>query len=755
MNNAFPRRARTPRSSRFALVLVALLATVLTGCQAMAQGASEVAISLGQTLRGQLSSSDTRLDSGEYFDSYRFNGVAGQRITITMRSSQLDAYVGIVGPNGFSDENDDAASGSTDAELTLTLPTTGSYTIVATSYAPGETGNYTLRLIDLPVAQQPGALQAGQTVLGSLASGDDRLVSGEYVDAWTYTGRRGERLIITLESRDFDTYLMVRGDLEDENDDDPAVRGSTDSRLDVTLPADGTYRILATSYAPGETGEYALRVIVAGGDSSLPSDAVESIAVGQSVNGRLSPSDPQLDSGEFFDGYALSGRRGQQLEIRLDSEHFDPYLSILGPNGFGEYNDDDPESNTLNSRLRVTLPEDGTYHVYATSYAGEETGDYVLRVIDAGEAQPQGGSGVQLQLGSSVSGELGPGDETLTSGEFVDRYTFSGQVGQRVTISMSSSELDAYLLLRSPSGANEYNDDVGAGNTNSRLETILAESGVYTIGATSYAPGETGGYTLQIAPGTGGGLGAARGQEGRVFAVMVGISDYQGFAGDLPYTDEDAIKLYQALSDAGVLAEQSVLLVDGQATRANIIAAFQQVAAAAGPDDTFLFFFSGHGNQRPVAVAGNEPDDRDETIVAVDGEITDDEMAALFRLVRADTAIIALDACFSGGFARDVVAVPGVMGVFSSEEDLTSAVASKFQAGGYLSLFLRTGLVGGADENRDGVVTAGELSVYLRLQFNEHVHGVGAQTLEGQRNYQFLVVDRGGVRVDDALLALR
>ena len=94
------------------------------------------------------------------------------------------------------------------------------------------------------------------------------------------------------------------------------------------------------------------------------------------------------------------------------------------------------------------------------------------------------------------------------------------------------------------------------------------------------------------------------------------------------------------------------------------------------------------------------------------------------------------------------------MGVFSSEEDLTSAVADKFQAGGYLSHFLRTGLDGTADENGDDLVTAGELSTYLRRQFQVEVADVEAETADGQRNYQNLVIDRGGVQVDDVIVRL-
>jgi len=127
----------------------------------------------------------------------------------------------------------------------------------------------------------------------------------------------------------------------------------------------------------------------------------------------------------------------------------------------------------------------------------------------------------------------------------------------------------------------------------------------------------------------------------------------------------------------------------------------------------------------------------------------------MFRQVHVATSIIALDSCFSGGFARDVVATPGVMGVFASEEDLTSNVAFELKAGGYLSIFLRDGLSGEADANRNGALTAGELSAYLHRQFADNVREVESHTMERKSNYQFLVIDRGSVDVDDLVLSLR
>lgn len=745
---------------------LALAAIALTAPSAARAQAS---LAPGQSAQGELAAGDSQLQSGEFYDAFTVQGRAGQRLVIRMRSTAFDTYVFIRGPGDFSADNDDDGSGGTDSLLEVRLPADGVYRIAATSYAPGETGRYALEIVEGSVetadATRGGEIAIGQTVRGALSAADERISTGEYVDTWTLTGRRGQTLTISMESTDLDAYLMVRGpgDLAEDNDDDPAARGSTNARLTVTLPASGQMRIRPTSYRPGETGAYVLTVAEGeaadGAPQAFAADESGVLRVGAAVSGDLRQGDGQLQQGEYYDAYTLRGRRGQQLEITMQSGAFDTYVAIVGPDEFGAYNDDDVDAGGTDSRMLVTLPRDGDYTVVATSYAGGETGAYQLRVAETTAVAP--GQGIaaaadSIAVGREQRGSLAQGDATLRSGEFTDSYRFRGRAGQRLTVEMASGDFDTYLILVAPSGVQEENDDApGGGGTNSSLETVLAEDGDYTIIATSYQPGETGAYTLRVAPSTSRPSAASPARSGRVFAVMVGVSDYQGTANNLAYTDEDAVKMAEALNRAGVLADQSIVLTNAQATVANVRAAFQRVAAAAGPDDAFLFFFSGHGMQERTSATPDEPDAREESIVMVDGVITDNQMAEMFRTVNAGVSLIALDSCFSGGFARDVVAVPGVMGLFSSEEDLTSAVADKFQAGGYLSLFLRTGLSGEADEDRNRVVTAGELSVYLRRQFVEHASNVPSETIEGQRNYQYLVVDRGGVRVDDQLLALQ
>jgi hypothetical protein len=618
-------------------------------------------------------------------------------------------------------------------------------------------------------AQGAGSLTAGRPVRGQLARGDETLQSGEYTDEWTFQARRGQTYELSLSSSAFDAYLLVRGPggLSEDNDDDPAARGSRDSRLRFTAPADGQVEVSATSYEPGETGAYTLTLGGAASSSvSRPAATASDGAVrlGQTVDGRLGAGDSQLDSGEYTNSYVLHGRRGQTLDLRLTSTAFDPYVAINGPGDFSAFNDDDPAvTDGRNSRLVVTLPADGDYRITATSYASGEQGAYRLAVLDGTGASTPPPPAVRpserasanggITIGQAVSGSLDAGDDTLQTGEYVDNYRFTGRRGQRVAVELTSSAFDAYTILRTPSGDQQDNDDARDGTHDSRLDTVLAEDGEYEVQVTSYAPGETGSYRFSVTPSLGSPRQASVQGGARVFAVMVGVSDYET-QNDLEFTDEDARKLAETLRADGSLNDASVVLTNAEATVAGVRRAFARVAAQAGPQDTFLFFFSGHGDQSEVAVSGLEPDGKSEAIVLQDGEITDTEMASLFGSLRTRLSLLVIDSCFSGGFARNVVDRPGVMGLFSSEEDLTSAVADKFQAGGYLSHFLRAGMGGEADGDGDRLVTAGELATYLRRQFREQVENVESETQDGQRNYQNLVVDRGGVQVDDVIVRL-
>ena len=496
--------------------------------------------------------------------------------------------------------------------------------------------------------------------------------------------------------------------------------------------------------------------VLIGETSALAQTERPVIAPGQLVAGELTPNDSQRRSGKFEDVYVVRGQRGERIDLRLESDDFDAFLVVTGPEGFSLSNDDEGE-DSLHSRLILEFPADGEYRVAATAFRSGETGAYRLRADrpSADAAVTRAEPAEPIAIGATMNGRLERGDGQLGSGEYSDRYRFAARRGQRIRAEVTAGKFDTYLILRRPDGTQDENDDTVVGeraSTDSRIDTVLAEDGEYVLVVTSYQPGETGQYRLTVEPSPG--LPRQIGVPGgpRVLALLVGVSDYGGRANNLPNTDRDAQLLFGGLRAAGLLHPASILLRNGEATTKSVSAAFEQAAAQAGPDDLFLFFFSGHGDQVDVARSPQELDGRSETIELHDAAMTDAELGPLFASVRSRMAMVVIDACYAGGF-RNLIDRPNVMGLFSSEEDLTSLVASRFKAGGFLSYFLRAGLSGEADDDGDRIVTAGELSTYVRRRFRRE-GDIPATTREDERNYQNLLVERGGVHIDDVVVRL-
>ncbi|MBN1966078.1 MAG: PPC domain-containing protein, partial [Anaerolineae bacterium] len=102
------------------------------------------AIATGAPMTGAISSTS-------YAHLYTLNGSAGETVTITMAGAGgLDAYLGLLDPeNQVIAEDDDSGGGATgyDAQISIRLPESGSYVIVATRAGIDEgtsTGSYTL-----------------------------------------------------------------------------------------------------------------------------------------------------------------------------------------------------------------------------------------------------------------------------------------------------------------------------------------------------------------------------------------------------------------------------------------------------------------------------------------------------------------------------------------------------------------------------------------------------------------------------------
>ena len=586
---------------------------------------------------------------------------------------------------------------------------------------------------------------------GRLQKGDGTLESGEYADEYTFAGTTGQRAVIDLRSGDFDPYVFVRAPSGEQFDNDDFEGDASRSLLALDLAEGGEYRVTVTSYDAGETGGYTLSIDV--GQDGLTSRLDR--------RGTLDPGDETLTSGEYVDTYEFEGTPGQRVAIDLRSSAFDTYLILKDPAGEQTENDDaDGDDDVGHSYVEADLTEAGTYEVLVTSYETGERGSYEL-TIDPGASAPAAPSdrdALTLTVGSPRNGALDAGDLTFADGgEYHDLYVFDGAEGDAIRLELSSDDFDTYLGVITPSGEEISNDDFAGSTDRSVIDLTLAETGRYRVQATSYGAAETGRYQLALAAGTLD-VPVERRAEGRIYGLFAGISDYQPPARPLLYTAEDATRIRDALiNGSGMNAADAYTFVDEQATVGNITAAIRAIAARMRPDDTFVMFYSGHGGQtqRSAGPEPADPDSLDETLALYDGELSDDQLRALFDEIDDGTVLLWLDSCHSGGFAKDIVSAPNRMGIFSSEEDLSSNVADKFRAGGYLSYFLDEAIAQGlADEDGDRAITAIELSQYLHERYRADVKSTRAVDVvrtEMNLGYQHLVVDRGSIGAYDVL----
>ncbi len=97
------------------------------------------------TITGKLDSNSQIFDDYKtYYNTHTFEGTAGEQIKIELSSEEFDTYLILIDPEGKKiAENDDYGSNK-NAGIVITLPLTGTYKIIANSYQPQTTGNYSL-----------------------------------------------------------------------------------------------------------------------------------------------------------------------------------------------------------------------------------------------------------------------------------------------------------------------------------------------------------------------------------------------------------------------------------------------------------------------------------------------------------------------------------------------------------------------------------------------------------------------------------
>ena len=267
------------------------------------------------------------------------------------------------------------------------------------------------------------------------------------------------------------------------------------------------------------------------------------------------------------------------------------------------------------------------------------------------------------------------------------------------------------------------------------------------------------------------------------YGLVIGIDDYQHISPKLDGAVNDARDVADALRKNG--AQEVRLLVNQEASRDAIMAAWGDLVSKAHKGDIIVLHYAGHGGQEPEHIKGSEPTGFDSTLLLADfalkgkdtyERIVDDEMGEMFKRAADAGAklMVVVDACHSGtmtrAFSNPAIAKPRVRAVtylpIDPAEDrlppmdpawakIPKDIPNVFYFGavqdneespeveiegrwrGALSWALASGLRGAADTNGDGVVTIEELRNYIVDQIN--------MKLEGQQHPSIIPTEHRGV----------
>jgi len=217
----------------------------------------------------------------------------------------------------------------------------------------------------------------------------------------------------------------------------------------------------------------------------------------------------------------------------------------------------------------------------------------------------------------------------------------------------------------------------------------------------------------------------------RLYALLVGVADYEDESLRLKYAADDAVLLDQVLSDKAAKAFAGVEVqrfVDRKATKQAFLGGLKWLKDSMKDQDVGIIFFSGHGYR-----------DEDDIFYMLPAEVRRGSIdatgldGALFKRKLAGIKgklVVILDACHAGAvekdaggkrqlrpitddFVRDMIRDDSGIVMMCSSTGREVSTEDPRLGHGFFTQALADGLSGQADLNKDGFVYLNELDTYL------------------------------------------
>ena len=485
---------------------------------------------------GPLYGESIAIDDGEWIGettaaagviAYDFTASAGDVLDAQLSSEVFDAYLVLLDTTGAELAMDDDSGMDLNAHIAdYSLPESGQYTLLATSwrfYHLGEASSVGEFQLVFQLQQNPGAASSddegasaandtnseGSTITTRSDDGEtretqisDALTEAAPLMRYPFSGHAGQSISVRLRSDDFDAFLIIEDATGDTIASDDDGDGGLNALLeDFTLPQDGTYSIVVSSWENLHVED-----ALASGDFTLDvwGDAIEWLTDDEQSEQTTptpepEPEDEQADADSETDAeetdtsaesteaesaapesedttetaapaapveipiaygdrlslpiaedgqglrYSLTAMADDRIDIAVASySKLDTRLAVFAPDGTLLAEDDDSGRGYNPELLGLHLPQNGTYIILLEPVTRGD-GQPVSIAIDLREPLVLSDSAISIKLSSKQSMEI-VSLAAENAGEIRLSALIDGEASHRITIEATQGDVSLASL---------------------------------------------------------------------------------------------------------------------------------------------------------------------------------------------------------------------------------------------------------------------------------------------------------------------
>ena len=255
-------------------------------------------------------------------------------------------------------------------------------------------------------------------------------------------------------------------------------------------------------------------------------------------------------------------------------------------------------------------------------------------------------------------------------------------------------------------------------------------------------------------------------------AVIVGVSEYKNFPEEqqLLYADDDAKTLYDFLRTKAEIDSSNIhVFLNAEAHGASIKAHLYRILfKESQPGDVVIFYFAGHGDVDATIDDGfllmHDVSADGDYFISDALQVSDVQGLITTAGSKGVKVILITDACRAGklvGDSRGALHTTAALlrewnyalKLVSCQSDQSSMEGERWGDGhGVFTFHLVNGLMGLADENKDKVVSFGEISDYVRAHVKKDTEYRQVPKSTGDETYNMFLVEDSALAEAEAVM---